>query len=69
MKLTTDLYSVDSKKAEVVKWGGGEPAPPPLTDEEEVDKYLNPKGKIITVAFVFVGNKDNQINCEYFMFI
>ncbi len=44
--------------------GGGEPAPPPLTDEEEVDKYLNPKGKIITVAFVFVGNKDNQINCE-----
>ncbi len=63
MKLTTDLYSVDSKKAEVVKWGENLHHHH-LTDEEEVDKYLNPKGKIITVAFVFVGNKDNQINCE-----
>ncbi len=47
---------------------GGEPAPAPLTDEEEVVKYWKnfkiQKEKKITVAFVFVGNKDDQINCE-----
>ncbi len=40
IKLTTDLYlySVDCKKAEAHKIGGG-PVPAPLTDEEEMVKY------------------------------
>ncbi len=38
MKLTPDLYSVNSKKTEARKMGG-EPAPAPLTDEEEIVKY------------------------------
>ncbi len=44
----------------------GEPASTPLTDEEMVKYWKNLKiqKKIITVALVFVGNKDDQINCE-----
>ncbi len=38
IKLTTDLYSVDSKAAEAPK-KGVEPVLAPLTDEEEMVKY------------------------------
>ncbi len=38
IKLTPDLYSVNSKKAEAREMGG-EPAPVTRTDEEEIVKH------------------------------
>ncbi len=40
MKFTSDLYSVNSKKAEAYKMEG-EPASAPLTDEEMVKYWKN----------------------------
>ncbi len=59
MKLTTDLvfHVLSGQKNGRGSQNRGEPAAAPLTDEEKMVKYWknfkNPKGKIITVAFVF----------------